>query len=168
MNWEAIGAVGEIIGASGVILSLGYLAVQIRTQNRESRLSASSEWTNQFNDFLKSVAENPDLSEVWMNGVNDFSSLNPAETARFSAQMGRLFRVGEGIHDQYKQGRFDPKIWRGITRTLEDIAQLPGAKAWWPTRSHWFTDEFVTFIQPAFDSPEPQRMYSDSLHSDVG
>jgi len=115
-----------------------------------------------------SIAENPNLSEVWIKGVNDFSSLSPAETAQFSSQMGRLFRVGEGIHDQYKQGRFDPKIWRGITRTLEDVARFPGAKAWWPTRSHWFTDEFITFIQPAFDSSEPQRMYLDALLSDAG
>ena len=30
MNWDAIGAVGEIVGASAVVLSLAYLAVQIR------------------------------------------------------------------------------------------------------------------------------------------
>jgi hypothetical protein len=168
MNWEAVGAVGEIIGALGVILSLGYLASQIRAQNREGRLSASTEWTNQFNDFLMSLAENPNLSEVWIKGVHDFSSLAPAEVVQFSSQLGRLFRLGEGIHDQYQQGRFDPKIWRGITRTLEDVARFPGAKAWWPTRSHWYTDEFTTFIQPAFDSSEPQRMYFDSIHPEVG
>jgi hypothetical protein len=27
MNWEAIGAIGEIIGAAAVVASLGYLAV---------------------------------------------------------------------------------------------------------------------------------------------
>ena len=30
MNWEAIGAVGEILGAIAVVLTLGYLAVQVR------------------------------------------------------------------------------------------------------------------------------------------
>ena len=30
MNWEAIGAVGEVAGAAGVIATLGYLALQIR------------------------------------------------------------------------------------------------------------------------------------------
>ena len=35
MNWEAIGAVGEILGAIAVLLSLAYLAVQIR-QNTAS------------------------------------------------------------------------------------------------------------------------------------
>jgi len=30
MNWEALGAIGEIVGAVAVIAILGYLAVQIR------------------------------------------------------------------------------------------------------------------------------------------
>jgi len=30
MNWEAIGAIGEVLGAAAVVLTLGYLAVQVR------------------------------------------------------------------------------------------------------------------------------------------
>ena len=30
MNWEAIGAIGEIIGAAAVALTLGYFAIQLR------------------------------------------------------------------------------------------------------------------------------------------
>jgi hypothetical protein len=48
MNWEAIGAVGEVAGAIGVIATLGYLAVQIRHNTRSvraaSRLDIASGW----------------------------------------------------------------------------------------------------------------------------
>ena len=37
MNWEAIGAVGEVLGALGVIATLSYLAVQIRQNTRTVR-----------------------------------------------------------------------------------------------------------------------------------
>jgi len=30
MNWDAIGAVGEIVGALGVVVTVGYLALQVR------------------------------------------------------------------------------------------------------------------------------------------
>ena len=40
MNWDAIGAAGEIVGAAAVVASLAYLAAQIRAQSRESRLAA--------------------------------------------------------------------------------------------------------------------------------
>ncbi len=163
MNWEAIGAIGEILGALGVVVSLVYLASQIRTQNRESRVAAVNEWTHQWNQFLVSFAEHPNLSELWMKGLRDFSALNPTEIVQFSSHLGRIFRVGENIYHQYKQGLFDPKTWRGVERTLADVARFPGAKAWWPTRSHWYSDEFVALAQPWFDSTEPQRMYSGRM-----
>jgi hypothetical protein len=34
MNWEAIGAIGEVLGAIGVICTLLYLTVQIRQNTR--------------------------------------------------------------------------------------------------------------------------------------
>jgi len=40
MNWDAIGAVSEIVGAAAVVISLMYLAVQIRNQNAESKAGA--------------------------------------------------------------------------------------------------------------------------------
>jgi len=40
LNWEAI---GEIVGALAVVISLLYLAAQIRTQNLESRIAAVHE-----------------------------------------------------------------------------------------------------------------------------
>jgi hypothetical protein len=38
MNWDAVGAIGEIIGAVAVIAALIYLAIQIREGARASRL----------------------------------------------------------------------------------------------------------------------------------
>ena len=35
MNWEALGALGEIVGAVAVLGTLYYLAAQIRTQNQQ-------------------------------------------------------------------------------------------------------------------------------------
>jgi len=39
MNWDAIGAVGEVIGALALVGTLGYLAVQIRSQTRQDHKS---------------------------------------------------------------------------------------------------------------------------------
>ena len=159
MNWDAIAAVGEITGAIGVILSLVYLALQIRSQNTESRLAAVTEWTNQWNEWTASFADHPQLSELWVKGSADFLSLDPAEVVQYAAHCGRFFRVAEGLHRQYTQGRLDDSSWRGLARTLEDIALLPGVKTWWSTRSLWYSDEFITFVKPFIDSSATQKMY---------
>lgn len=159
MNWDAIGAVGEIIGALGVILSLVYLASQIRSQNTESRLAAVTEWTNQWNEWTASFADHPQLSELWVKGSADFNSLSPAEVVQYAAHCGRFFRIAEGLHGQYSQGRLEGRAWRGLARTLEDIALLPGIKIWWEKRSLWYSDEFISFVQPLIDSNATQKMY---------
>ena len=35
MNWDSVGAVAELLGAVGVILSLAYLASQVRHNTRQ-------------------------------------------------------------------------------------------------------------------------------------
>ncbi len=37
MDWESIGAIGEVIGAAGVIATLVYLAIQIRLNTNSTR-----------------------------------------------------------------------------------------------------------------------------------
>ncbi len=40
MNWEAFGAIGEVAGAAGVIVTLMYLSSQVRASNRASKVEA--------------------------------------------------------------------------------------------------------------------------------
>ena len=42
MNWEAIGAIGEIVGALAVVLTLGYLANQVRHAKEAPRILIDS------------------------------------------------------------------------------------------------------------------------------
>jgi hypothetical protein len=35
MNWEAVGAIAELLGAAGVVVTLVYLSVQVRQNSRE-------------------------------------------------------------------------------------------------------------------------------------
>ena len=41
MNWEAIGAIGEILGAVAVLGTLYYLAAQIKKSNEYARTQIS-------------------------------------------------------------------------------------------------------------------------------
>jgi hypothetical protein len=41
MNWDAIGAVGELLGSFAVLVTLGYLAIQVRHARAEARRALS-------------------------------------------------------------------------------------------------------------------------------
>ncbi len=61
MNWEAIGAIAELAGALGVILSLLYLAAQIRTSNESSKAQMEQTRLTNFTDLMLSTLPHTDL-----------------------------------------------------------------------------------------------------------
>ena len=75
MNWDAAGAIGEIIGAVAVVATLAFLALQIRQGHRMQRdsnaLARSAAVNNvydQFAGFRRVVAADPDVTRGWVEG----------------------------------------------------------------------------------------------------
>jgi hypothetical protein len=71
MNWDAIGAIGETVGAVAVVISLVYLAIQMRSQNRETRLSTINSSLTTWNSLMAMVAENSELADIWNRGLKN-------------------------------------------------------------------------------------------------
>lgn len=61
LNWDAIGAVGEILGAVAVLLTLVYLANQIRQAKEVARFGAARDIMNSYNDLNKLLVTDPTL-----------------------------------------------------------------------------------------------------------
>ena len=159
MNWEAIGAIGEIVGGVGVIISLLYLATQIRRDTRAKRAATIHEQSQDASVFLNTVATNTELADVFFRGTQDFNCLKGSELPRFSALLTSLFRFYEDLYFQWIDGNLDRRIWDGQAATLADVLSLPGVQAWWPTRSHWFNAEFQAMIQKKISEAGVQTMY---------
>lgn len=64
MNWDAISAVGESLGAISVLITLIYLSTQIRQANRVSRFSTSRDIMAQFNDQFRLYATDKSIRDV--------------------------------------------------------------------------------------------------------
>jgi hypothetical protein len=52
MNWEAVGAIGQIVGAFGVIASLLYVAIQVRASNKASAVESKLATSRMHSDFI--------------------------------------------------------------------------------------------------------------------
>jgi len=64
VNWDAIGAVGEILGAVAVLITLLYLATQIRQTNGISRFNTQKDLMASFDNLNKLVVTDLSLREV--------------------------------------------------------------------------------------------------------
>jgi hypothetical protein len=162
VNWDAIGAVGEVLGAAGVIISLLYLAVQIRGDARAKRASAVHEQSGAYRDFLQTLANDGELADIYLRGVRDFDSVKDADLIRFSSALGFLFRVFDEAFFQWKEGHLDPHVWLGFESPIADMVAYPGVRDWWAGRSHWYSIPFQEFIQSKIVAAEAPALYGEA------
>jgi hypothetical protein len=64
MNWDAAGALGEIIGATAVVVSVIYLAVQIRSARADSASAATASVVEGFSRWRSTILQNTDVAEA--------------------------------------------------------------------------------------------------------
>ena len=162
MNWEAVSAIGQIVGAVGVIISVIYLALQVRSNARQTRLASMRSMSDAFNQWFQSLAENAEFGDLYYRGMRDFESIEGADLPRFSGLMDHLFRIYEDMYYQNLEGHLDPRVWRGFEAPMRDIIAYPGAQAWWRTRSHWFSREFQEFIDGLAHAAKPPSLYREA------
>jgi hypothetical protein len=103
LSWEMFAAVGQLAAVLIGIPSIIYLAVQIRAQTRERRLSAANALTVQWGDLTKAVHDSVEFSELHLRGVHSFSDLDGPSKLRFRAFQNRFFHNFEGMIAEIEQ-----------------------------------------------------------------
>ena len=81
MDWNAVGAVGEILGAVAVFLTLLYLATQIKQTNKMARFEATREIMAQFNACNHLCATDATIREVLLKKAS-YRSRKPSSCIR--------------------------------------------------------------------------------------
>ncbi|MCZ6774149.1 MAG: hypothetical protein O7G83_19505 [Proteobacteria bacterium] len=146
MNWDAVGAVGEFVGAAAVVISLVYLAVQIRAQNREARLAAMHEITVGFRDSIATIAADAELAKLMATANDKFDALSDTEILRLLAGIQRMLRVWEEAFIQHQEARLDARIWKTMVRQYASFLSLPTISHIWDLRREFYDDEFRAFV----------------------
>lgn len=152
MNWDAIAALGEIIAAVAVVISLIYLSFQIRGQNAEAHAAGMHAVSQGFRDSIGSLAENPHVARIWIKSNKDPASLTDEELVQMFAVAQRNFRVWEEAFRLHRSGRLDEEIWDGITKQYVSFLAHRGFRYVWKFRGQYYSQEFRLFVDSLPDS----------------
>lgn len=155
MNWEAIGAVADLLAAIAVIVTLGYLAMQIRQSVAAIRSTATQSAHDQTTVLYDLLAGDPALAEIFARGLNALDTLNAAETARFYALMlSVVFRL-QNWYLQTRSGHIDKALFESWSKVARQISGTPGFQRFWRERRYVFSPEFVEFAEREVFLEEP-------------
>ena len=151
MNWEALGAIGETLGALGVIVTLVYLAIQIRQNTgsmQEGRRATLAQTYQLRADALQDMVVQAANSQVggiivklteagYPEDLSSLEKLDPEELGRF-----RLWQIAQvshwdNMHYQYQQGYLDEEYYETdfkervsrLAPTWKALGLIPGRKS---------------------------------------
>jgi hypothetical protein len=143
---ENLGNIGDFIGGLAVVLTLIYLARQIR-QNTASVQAATVQSAAQANaELMDRFGSDPELLKFHLAGVQDFESLSPDDRARFSVIMGSIMHRGEGMVDQVERGLLPPENLEAAANRLRDTFAGPGTIAWWERGKYVYAANFQRWV----------------------
>jgi hypothetical protein len=155
MNWEAIGAIGELIAALVVVVTLIYLSVQLRQSIRATHAATFQSATDSFVAINLAIANDESL-------VRLFSGQGSPETkedrTRFNFIMLSLFRVRETVFFQVMEGTTDPRAWERVEPGLKLNLTGEHTRAWWKSNAYGFTSEFVAYVDSLLEQAERESL----------
>ena len=84
MNWDAVGAIAELLGAIGVIGSLIYVASQVRASTVASKVESKLRLTQNMVDYDDLLISSPELNKIMIDGRKSIETLLKSEYLQFS------------------------------------------------------------------------------------
>ena len=151
MNWDAIGAIGEIIGAVAVLVTLIYLATQIRQNTEQARLN-SIQSVNASNDSAFEPIYIPENSLIFTKGQSSYSSLSEHEKLVFNMLMTRLIASFDSTTYQYLQGSYNQELYFGTAEFYSSFIKSPGGSEWWGKAKATFSKACVESLDNPYQN----------------
>lgn len=162
MTWDVVGVTAEIVGAIAVVVSLLFLALEVR-RNRNAMESASVDTLVEgFNSTNALLASDPELAAIWIKGMGEPTSLTEVESMRFLATTQSYINYFSTVLKYHESGLLPEQEWLSHYHSMHHIFNSLGGK--------WLRDK-INMAPTVFDAPlENARVESfwHAPHSNSG
>jgi hypothetical protein len=149
MNWNAVGAIGEIVGAIAVVATLIYLAGQIRQATHATQAACFQAASALEQEFLLVLGQDPATARTWGTYMfGDPGMLSEGERMQAVFLMGSLIRRLENMYHQHKLGTISDGAWSSRHEMFAAVARSRAfAHFMTAPASKFVGQEFVGFMR---------------------
>ena len=151
MSIQDFGAIGDLIGGVAVVVTLVYLAVQIRQNTKiHASLIRQNFYDAQQQQILHAV-ESPNFNALINRGWSTDESLSPAEQTQVWRHMQGILIGYQGAFEQFKSGALPQADWELVRLMLRTFWLLEGKgkdDAWNAMKpGRFFNEDFLTEVE---------------------
>ncbi len=121
----------EVFGGVAVVVSLIYLAFQVRANTREQRHRLRYDHFEIQNSIFDYIVESPDATKLFMKAADDYMALDDEERIKFGIMMSKSFHAFDLVMHMHKEGSIDTDTYRGFEEFVFGMLTAPGVRYWW-------------------------------------
>lgn len=159
MNWEALGAIANLLAAVGVIATLIYLSIQIRQNTKAVRSSSIQNLVQSFSTTAQAAVENEYIVPLLLKANAGADNLTEEERGRLHFWFIMTFRRFEGVYFQRDLGIVDAEVIDGFERSHIAILASKSAQAWWANSKEIFNSGFVAYLEELLRKGNPKTLH---------
>jgi hypothetical protein len=130
MNWDALGAVGEMIGAVAVVITLLYVARQIHQVNAQTQASARFSLIKELGELNLLIAGDKSVASVFRRGLSG-EQLDDDERLQFFTILGQFLNISSVLFDLHDDGLLPQNQWLMMRKDIISIFSEPGGRTFW-------------------------------------
>ena len=131
MDITILAAWGEFLGGIAVVVSLVYLASQIRQNSKLLRASSASVTQQSTAGPNSMIVADPDLSRIWWDGMADRATLSESDLRRFDPLLGMQMNGFQQHFRLSRDGIISSEIWDDMVQGYRWNLRNPGFLQWW-------------------------------------
>lgn len=158
MNWEAISAIAQILGVIVVILTLIYLAAEVRQGNLFAKSQARQRMIEQAEREVYTQMADPSITHA---NVKD-GPLTEEEQAKLSLFLIAFMRQREWEWFQYHDGVIDEDVYKAYHDVIAIHLGTARARKWWKVLGRYaFNKDFVADVDDLLAETEESTYLHD-------
>lgn len=152
MNLSDLGNIGEFVGAIAVVVSMVYLAVQVRRNTQSLDASIDHTYVDLYLGWVGSFSSEKS-SKLLVAGFDEPANLTDAEAARFGSYMVRLIVLIEVVYSMYSRGTLSKERWEVAKTDILTFLGTRGGRLWWKGNKSGFPLSIVQVIDEVLKNP---------------
>jgi hypothetical protein len=145
MGLDTLAQLGEFVGGVFVVISLAYLAFQVRQNTRLLHTENYARVLDRMSTMQSRLSTDAELNHIVTVGAEDPNRLTRSERLRFSWALYELFGAGEFMFHQARENALPPAVWARWEATIRWWLSHPGMQAWWRAKPAPLAADFEVF-----------------------
>lgn len=150
INWDAIGAIGETLGAIAVVVSLVYVGRQLKQNTAMMRNASATEILEIDHTIILPIIDSEEFSEIWLKGDHRLNELTEANQNRLLIFERRSFTLWHHHFQQRRQKLVSDEMWFYQNQMIQFLGLREAVKVAWSIFKSTYEPSFRDYVDEQF------------------